>query len=101
MLCTIVWDTYADDERAAVWDALTRLLPPDSPDWARKGVYVFWDPDTHELLYVGLARDLPKRASPNTTGSYAIREATRGKRSMRGFASGRISASRSCYRQRQ
>lgn len=61
MLCTIVWDVYRDDERRQVWQALRDLIPADSPDWSQKGVYAYWDPDTHELLYVGLATYLPER----------------------------------------
>lgn len=61
MLCTIVWDVYRDDERGQVWRALQDLIPADSPDWSQKGIYAYWDPDTHELLYVGLAAYLPER----------------------------------------
>lgn len=61
MLCTVIWDTYANDERRAMWSALHRLVPPDSRDWSRKGVYAYWDPRDRQLLYVGLATDLPER----------------------------------------
>lgn len=61
MLCTLIWDTYADADRVGVLAALRRLLPRHSRDWSRKGVYAFWDPDTHDLLYVGLASNLPQR----------------------------------------
>ena len=61
MLCTIIWDVYADAERRDMWQAIHKLMPADSPDWSRRGVYAFWDPNTRELLYVGLATDLPER----------------------------------------
>ncbi len=61
MLCTIVWDVYRDGERRQVWQALRELIPAASPDWSQKGVYAYWDPDTHELMYVGLATYLPER----------------------------------------
>jgi hypothetical protein len=41
--------------------ALKALLPEDSPDWSRKGVYGYWDPVTRTLLYLGLATNLPLR----------------------------------------
>jgi hypothetical protein len=61
VLCTVVWDTYGSDQRRAIWEALKMLLPADSPDWSRKGVYGFWDPETRKLLYLGLATNLPER----------------------------------------
>jgi len=61
MLCTLIWDTYTDADRLGVLAAMRRLLPRNSRDWSRKGVYAFWDPDTRELLYVGLASNIPQR----------------------------------------
>jgi hypothetical protein len=61
MLCTLIWDVYTDADRVSVLAAMRRLLPRTSPDWSRKGVYAYWDPDTRELLYVGLATNLPQR----------------------------------------
>lgn len=61
MLCTVIWDAYRDSERREVLEAVQGLLPPDSPDWSLQGVYAYWDPDTRELLYVGLASNLPER----------------------------------------
>lgn len=61
MLCTVISDLYSRDEKRALADALDELLAAGSPDWSRKGVYAYWDSDTHELLYVGLAIDLPDR----------------------------------------
>ena len=61
MLCTVIWDVYRDRERRKVWAALQDLLTEHSPDWSRKGVYAYWDPGSRELLYVGLATNLPER----------------------------------------
>lgn len=61
MLCTVIWDVYCDGERRNIWTALQDLLPEHSPDWSRKGVYAYWDPENRELLYVGLATNLPER----------------------------------------
>lgn len=61
MLCTLIWDTYTNADRVSVLAAMRRLLPRNSRDWSRKGVYAFWDPDTRELLDVGLASNLPQR----------------------------------------
>jgi hypothetical protein len=61
MLCTVVWDVYRDDERRQLWTAIQELLQEDSRDWSRRGVYGYWDPGTRELLYVGLATNLPER----------------------------------------
>jgi hypothetical protein len=63
MLCTVIWDIYRSDERPQVWEALQSLLLEDSPDWSRKGVYGYWDPETKKLLYLGLANNLPERFS--------------------------------------
>lgn len=41
--------------------AMRKLLTRHSRDWSRKGVYAYWDPDTRELLYIGLASNLPQR----------------------------------------
>lgn len=61
MLCTVIWDAYRDSERQEIWRAIQQFLPINSPDWSRQGVYAYWDPDTRELLYVGLASNLPER----------------------------------------
>jgi len=60
MLCTVVWDVYRRHERREVFDAIETLLGRRK-DWSRKGVYAYWDPETRELLYVGLATDLADR----------------------------------------
>lgn len=61
MLCTVVWESYAKNEMREMRETLERFLRPDSPDWSRSGVYAYWDTVTNDLLYVGLASDLPHR----------------------------------------
>lgn len=61
MLCTAISDVYRSDERELIYDALQRVLGPGQPDWTPKGVYAYWDPTSHEILYLGLASDLPER----------------------------------------
>jgi|tagenome__1003787_1003787.scaffolds.fasta_scaffold20812161_2 hypothetical protein len=38
--------------------ALKTLLAPNQPDWSPAGVYCYWDRDSHEILYLGLTKDL-------------------------------------------
>lgn len=38
MLCTVIWDAYATDEREEVRATLETLLARGS-DWSRQGVY--------------------------------------------------------------
>lgn len=42
-------------------NALARFLGPGQRDWSPAGVYVYWDVQTHDILYLGLAGDLPTR----------------------------------------
>jgi hypothetical protein len=59
---TIVRENFADDERTAVRDALEEIASPlDAYGWSSAGAYCFWDSATHEVLYIGLAKDLPHR----------------------------------------
>lgn len=61
VLCTVIHDSYTGDERCQIRDALERLLSPGQPDWSPKGVYCYWDRTSHEILYLGLASELPDR----------------------------------------
>jgi hypothetical protein len=62
MFGTLILDVFAASEAREVRDALEELLGPRSASaWSSGGVYVFWDPDTREPLYVGIAGDLPVR----------------------------------------
>lgn len=55
-------DLYRRRDARAVRDALEDLASPcDSYGFASTGVYVFFDPESRDVLYIGLARDLPVR----------------------------------------
>jgi hypothetical protein len=54
----VVRDVYADDERLQMYETLDVLL---RAGWHRAGVYCFWDPETRQPFYLGLAKDLPAR----------------------------------------
>lgn len=51
-------DAYRTDERGEIHTALSAVLGDGQPDWMPTGVYAYWDVETHELLYLGLATDL-------------------------------------------
>lgn len=61
MLCTAFSDAYRTDERAAIRLALETVLGDGQRDWMATGVYAYWNVETHELLYLGLATDLVGR----------------------------------------
>lgn len=61
MLCTVIYDAYTVAEQTEVHDALRTLLSPGQPDWSPEGVYAYWDRASHEILYLGLAKDLSVR----------------------------------------
>jgi len=59
---TVLLDVYRQEHAQHVREALERLLGPDSGSaWATGGVYVFWNPETRDPLYVGIAGDFPER----------------------------------------
>lgn len=57
-LGTVARDVFTDDERLQMYETLDVLL---RAGWHRAGVYCFWDPETRQPFYLGLAKDLPKR----------------------------------------
>lgn len=62
VLVTVARDVYTDVDRRAVYNAIDDLASPlDGMGFASNGVYVFFDPTSRELLYIGLARDLAYR----------------------------------------
>lgn len=62
VLATLVRDIYRTTERRELRDAVDDLASPnDTYGWASVGIYVFFDPDSRDVLYVGLARDLAER----------------------------------------
>lgn len=59
---TFILDAYRDSERREVYEALEELFGPTSgTSWSTAGVYVYWDYETREVLYVGIAGDFRVR----------------------------------------
>jgi hypothetical protein len=57
----VIRDVYTSDERQEIRQALRTLLPVGGNDWHPSGIYCFWDPDTRDAMYVGLAGDIERR----------------------------------------
>lgn len=60
MLCLVVRDVYRRDESNAVRSALASLFDGQGT-WDSTGIYAFWDPETREILYIGMDRRLSRR----------------------------------------
>jgi hypothetical protein len=60
-LATVIRDVYHSNERKEMRKALRKLLPVGGMDWHPSGVYCFWDPESREVLYVGLATNIERR----------------------------------------
>jgi hypothetical protein len=59
---TVLLDVYRRQDAQELRDGLERLLGPESGSaWATGGVYVFWNPETRDPLYVGITGDFPER----------------------------------------
>jgi len=55
-------DDYQAHEAQELREAIDDLASPlDTYGFASTGVYIFFDPDTKDILYIGLARDLSER----------------------------------------
>ena len=62
MFGTVILDAYSKEETKELAAAIDDLCcPRDHYGWASAGIYSFWDYDTHEILYIGLASDLYER----------------------------------------
>lgn len=62
MFGTVILDAYRKEETEELAAAIDDLCSPkDSYGWASAGIYCFWDYNTHEVLYIGLASDLYER----------------------------------------
>ena len=62
MFGTVIIDAYTKDEVEQLAFAIDDICSPnDSYGWASAGIYSFWDYNTHEILYIGLASDLAER----------------------------------------
>lgn len=62
MLATVILDTYTQEESELLADALEEVASAkDHYGWSSSGIYCFWNPSNKEVLYIGLAVDLPNR----------------------------------------
>jgi hypothetical protein len=61
MLGTIMLESYTKDDTREVWAALRDLCPRTGWAWAPAGIYCYWQPESREILYLGLATDLAQR----------------------------------------
>ncbi|WP_416827836.1 GIY-YIG nuclease family protein [Ectobacillus polymachus] len=62
MFGTVIQDAYKMKDTKDIVNALDHVCNPnDGYGWASSGVYCFWDYETKEVLYIGLAVDLGER----------------------------------------
>lgn len=62
MLATMLADVFCEGDLSSVAEAIADLCEPsDNYGWSSCGIYAFWCPDSRQLLYIGLAKDLPLR----------------------------------------
>ncbi len=62
MLSTFIHEQYTKDAAVELATALDELFSPCNENgWASSGIYCFWEPESFEILYVGLALDLAQR----------------------------------------
>ena len=62
MLSTFIREKYKLKDIPELAEAVDDLFDPEVDyGWASSGVYCFWDPNSYEILYVGLAVDLAQR----------------------------------------
>ena len=62
MFGTVIIDAYSKAETEELANAIDEICSPnDHCGWASAGIYCFWDYNTHEVLYIGLASDLYER----------------------------------------
>ncbi len=62
MLATFIINQYSAVDTTALAEAVEELCSPkDDYGWSSSGIYSFWNTETKEMLYVGLAIDLPLR----------------------------------------
>src|SRR6266571_4858407 len=54
-----VLERYRAVDASEILRALQQLV--GDPTWSSAGVYAYWDPGSHEILYLGLASSLPAR----------------------------------------
>ena len=62
MLSTVIVDAYSSHEKNEMAAALEEICSPNDPyGWSSASVYSFWNPSNREIMYIGLAIDLPQR----------------------------------------
>ncbi|MDQ0361857.1 hypothetical protein [Breznakia pachnodae] len=62
MFGTVILDSFSKKEIVEIKKALEILCnPSDYYGWSSHGIYCFWDYNTKEVLYIGLASDLELR----------------------------------------
>lgn len=62
MYGTIVQNSFSKTDAPRIAEFLEDLCSPtDYYGWSSTGIYTFWDYDTREILYIGLATDLSQR----------------------------------------
>lgn len=58
MFGTIILDAYTENETEKMAEHIEEICSPlDTVGWASAGIYSFWDYDSKEILYMGLASD--------------------------------------------
>jgi hypothetical protein len=67
VLSTVVLDAFSSDRAAEMAAAIDEVCPPEGGGpFASSGLYAFWDQQSRNLLYIGLARDLGIRFRQHT-----------------------------------
>ncbi|MEX2622389.1 MAG: hypothetical protein WD651_01525 [Acidimicrobiia bacterium] len=71
MLCLVVRDAYQREEARELRVALRELF--DGVTWDTVGVYLFWDPETRDILYIGKDSKLSVRFADHNGLSHRSR----------------------------
>ncbi len=61
MLGTIVLEKYKKKQQEEIANALEKLIYDNPTDWSTAGIYCYWNYQTKEILYIGLAVNLIER----------------------------------------
>lgn len=89
MFGTIISDAYKESEKQQIATSLDELCSPlDTYGWASSGIYSFWDYETREIFYIGLAVDLTERFKQHNGLSTISEEGCKVKQINEYFSSG-------------
>lgn len=56
MLSTVILDAFSADRATEMVTAIDEVCPPEGGGpFASSGLYAFWDQESRDLLYIGLA----------------------------------------------